>query len=79
MEGMIFIKPAVQGHVIRHPEKMQHLISQDGEWVVDSVIWQRKLIQGDVVLAEPPVEVKLEVKPESKSAAKQKSNKEGDE
>jgi hypothetical protein len=71
----IFIKPAVAGHVIRHPEKMLHKISQDGEWVESNSEWERKLLHGDVVLAEPPQSSKQE----TKSAVKQKLNKEGDE
>ncbi len=73
----IFIKPAVKGHVIRHPEKMQHIISQDGEWVVNSIHWQRKLLQGDVVLAQPRSTETHETI--QKPAVKQKSNSKGDE
>jgi len=71
----IFIKPAVAGHLVRHPEKMLHKISQEGEWVENNPEWERKLLQGEVVLAEPP----QASKPETKSAVKQKPNKEGDE
>lgn len=56
--AQIFIKPAVKGHVIRHPEKMQHIIDQDGEYVEDAPHWRRKILQGDVVLAEPPQQPK---------------------
>lgn len=54
----IFIKPAVAGHIVRHPEKMQHVIAQDGEWVESSMAWHRKIAHGDVVLCNPPSEVK---------------------
>lgn len=68
----IFVKPAVAGQLIRHPEKLSHAISAGGEWVVNSVLWQRKIMLGEVVIAEPQ-EVKQEVK------AVKKLNKEGDE
>jgi hypothetical protein len=71
----IFIKPRVAGQVIRHPEKMHHIISQQGEWVTNSFEWQRKLLQGDIVIAKPAPAAKQEIK----SAVKQKLNKEGDE
>lgn len=66
----IFIKPKVQGHIIRHPEKRKHIISQEGEWVEDSYEWQRKLIQGDIVECPPPSEEISE-----KASPKSKSNK----
>jgi hypothetical protein len=69
----IFIKPRIRGQIIRHPEKMQHIISQDGEWVVDSTLWQRKLLKGDVVITTPPETASI------KPAAKQKSKQQGDE
>lgn len=53
----IFIKPAVRGSIVRHPEKLNYKISQDGEWVNYSVQWQRYLNSGDVVQCEPPAEV----------------------
>ena len=52
----IFIKPASAGAVVRHPEKLNHIISQDGEWVTDSIQWQRYLRHGDVVTATPHIE-----------------------
>lgn len=71
----IFIRPAVHGHIIRHPEKMQHIISQEGEWVEDSMAWQRKLVHGDVVISQPPSEKQAATNPQSKKP----TAKEGDE
>lgn len=56
----IFIKPAA-GLKVRHVEKLAYFIAEDGEWVEDNLTWQRRINDGDVVLAEPP-KVKKEVK-----------------
>ncbi len=52
----IFVKPRLEGMVVRHPEKLDYKIPAEGEWVVNSIQWQRYLKHGDVVLAQPPVE-----------------------
>lgn len=80
-ESRIFIKPAVPGNVVRHPKKLNYVIKQEGEYVVNHREWRRMLKQGDIVLATPPTEStpepnkeKLE-KPTVKT--KDKLNKEG--
>lgn len=50
----IYIKPAVTGQIVRHPEKRAYVIPHEGDYVEDSTEWQRHLRHGDVVLAEPP-------------------------
>ncbi len=52
----IYVKPAKEGTVVRHPEKISHQLAQQGEWVVNSIQWQRYIKHGDVVIAQPPVE-----------------------
>ena len=47
----MFIKPAA-GLKVR--VDAGRLLAEEGEEVVDSVYWQRRLRDGDVVLAEPP-------------------------
>jgi hypothetical protein len=63
----IFVKPARDGAVVRHPEKLNHKLKPEGEWVTNSIQWQRYIKHGDVVLAQPPVETKVE-KPSKQSA-----------
>lgn len=70
--ALIFIKPAVAGNIVRHPEKLAYTIAQEGEYVEDSNQWQRYLRHGDVVLAEPP-----QIKEEKQTRQKQLS-KEGE-
>jgi hypothetical protein len=60
----IFVKPRLEGMVVRHPEKINHRLAQEGEWVVNSIQWQRYLKHGDVVLAQPPVEQPVKAKAE---------------
>jgi Protein of unknown function (DUF2635). len=52
----IFVKPAKEGAIVRHPEKLNHKLKPEGEWVMNSIQWQRYLKHGDVVVAQPPVE-----------------------
>jgi hypothetical protein len=63
--NMIFIKPAIPGSIVRHPEKINYKISQEGEFVENSIQWQRYLRDGDVVLAEPPIEKNKDSKPKT--------------
>ncbi len=58
----IYIKPAKAGLLVRHPEKLSHRIPPEGEWVTESLEWQRYLDAGDVVLAEGPSENPPEAK-----------------
>ena len=52
----IFVKPAVDGVVIRHPEKIGHKLKLEGEWVVNSIQWQRYIKHGDVIVSQPSSE-----------------------
>jgi hypothetical protein len=53
---MLFVKPA-PGLLVRDPLHMTP-IPAEGRSVPDITYWHRMIIQGDVVLAEPPVEPK---------------------
>jgi hypothetical protein len=50
----IYVKPAVAGAIVRHPEKINFILPPEGAEVVNSSQWQRYLRDGDVVLASPP-------------------------
>ena len=50
----IFVKPARAGLIVRHPEKLSHILDEKGEWVTPSAQWDRYIKVGDVVKAEPP-------------------------
>lgn len=50
----VFVKPAVPGQVVRNPENMRHVLSDEGEFVEHTVLWERKIMQGDVLVSEPP-------------------------
>jgi trehalose utilization protein len=67
----IFVKPAVDGAVIRHPEKVSHVLNSQGEWVVNSIQWQRYIKHGDVVVANPPQEQVSEKSSKSTKAGAQ--------
>lgn len=69
----IYIKPAIAGHIIRHPEKLAYIIPEEGDYVEHTTQWERYLRHGDIVLAEPPSSP-LPEKPVNKKL----SNTEGD-
>jgi hypothetical protein len=71
----IFVKPAKVGAVVRHPEKPQHKLAQQGEWVVLSNQWRRYLRNGDVVEVTPPNQENPSDKPEEKIEEKQSKKK----
>jgi Protein of unknown function (DUF2635). len=75
----IFIKPAVAGQIIRHPQKLNYRIKQEGEWVKNSREWERMLLQGDIVLAQPPVvaPAKQQEKQEKPAVKQKEINKQG--
>lgn len=50
----IFIKPAVSGAHVPDPHTHRGL-KAEGEWKPATEYWLRRLSQGDVVEAEPPV------------------------
>lgn len=54
----IFVRPAVAGVLVRHPEKLSHVISQDGEWVNRTTQIERYLRVGDLVEATEPKQTK---------------------
>lgn len=56
----IFIKPGRPGLIVRHPEKLEHIINEEGEFVIRSPQWDRYLKYGDVVRVEPPKKTKGE-------------------
>lgn len=51
MSKQIFVRPA-PGLVIRHPEKLSHILSSEGEFVTESIDWHRYINAGDVTLIE---------------------------
>jgi hypothetical protein len=60
MTNKLFIKPAVEGSVVRQPDRAMKPLDAAGEWVVDNEFWQRRLLLKDVVEAKPPKEPKAE-------------------
>lgn len=58
----IFVKPAREGLIVRHPEKMKHVLSQEGEWVTSSNQWLRYIAHGDVIEVAPPEAQAVKVK-----------------
>ncbi len=52
----LFVKPAVEGAMVRQPDRDMTPLSQDGAWVADTMFWRRRILLGDVVEAEPPTE-----------------------
>lgn len=62
----IFVKPARDGAVVRHPDKLSHRLKPEGEWVEYSIQWQRYLDHGDVIEAVPPEKPAKTEKPAAK-------------
>lgn len=56
----IFVKPSRKGLIVRHPEKMQHVLPEQGEWVNRSTQWLRYISNGSVIEVAPP---EVEAKP----------------
>lgn len=54
MKTRIFVKPAVEGSVVYQPDRDMRPLDAAGEWVANSLLWQRMIINGDVVEATPP-------------------------
>lgn len=54
MKTRIFVKPAVEGSVVYQPDRDMRPLDAAGEWVANSLMWQRMIINGDVVEATPP-------------------------
>lgn len=54
----IFIKPAKDGAVVRIPERGNRQLKAEGEFVVPSNYWIRRLSHGDVKEATPPAPAK---------------------
>jgi hypothetical protein len=56
----LFIKPKVPGTVVRRPDREGQPLPEDGAWVDASGgnanYWHARLLNGDVVEAEPPRE-----------------------
>lgn len=51
---MIFVKPKA-GLKIRHPEKLDQVLPEEGSWVAESIAWKRMINDGDVLLDESKV------------------------
>ena len=47
----IFVTPK-KDVLVRHPENLQHALKAEGEWVYDSVQWQRYIRFGDVTVSQ---------------------------
>ncbi len=49
----MFVKPAVEGALIRIPERDMRPLSAEGEEVPETQFWFRRILFGDVVKVEP--------------------------
>lgn len=67
----MFVKPSSPGLVVRDPVTMERL-PDNGRDVPNNSYWQRRIIDGDVVLvtATPKAEKKIELKEKSGGEAK---------
>jgi hypothetical protein len=57
MNGAIFVKPAIEGALVRQADRDMRPLPAEGAWVADTFLWRRLLGKGVVVEATPPVEV----------------------
>jgi hypothetical protein len=64
MTGQIFVKPAVDGALVRRPHREFTPLPQGGDFVPDNMYWRRRILHGDVIEATPP-----EPAPEAPAAA----------
>ncbi len=61
----MFVKPAVEGSLVRIPERDMRPLNAEGEEVPENSFWHRRILQGDVIQVS---------KHESKSTAYHKEN-----
>jgi hypothetical protein len=69
----IFVKPAREGLIVRHPEKMKHVLAPEGEWVNRSNQWLRYIAHGDVIEVAPPEAQAVKAKRATKPAKQVKA------
>lgn len=65
----IYLKP-VAGRANPDPDKGGVLLPAKGDWVPSTMYWQRRIIAGDAVLAEPEDVPLVETPPVKKAGAK---------
>jgi Protein of unknown function (DUF2635) len=53
----LFVKPAVEGNTVRIPEREMKPMEPTGEWVINNMYWQARLLNRDVVRVDPPAEI----------------------
>lgn len=53
MSEQIYVKP-LPGLLIRRPEKNHAHLPPEGDFVPKDAFWTRRLLDGDVIAAEPP-------------------------
>lgn len=53
MTGKIFVKPAVDGALVRQADRDMRPLPAEGAWVADTMLWRRLILTGDVVEVEP--------------------------
>jgi hypothetical protein len=69
----MFVKPKVPGTTVRQIDHDMQPLPQGGAWVVASSFWQSRLLNGDVIEAEPPSEIiSDEMRRRAESAARDK-------
>lgn len=49
-EGQIFVKPKNKKLIVRHPGMVTRILKPEGEWVRDSIEWQRLIRDKDVTV-----------------------------
>ena len=50
----LFLKPAVEGFIVRFPGNRDRILKQKGEYVRANTFWRRRLRGGDVIKVETP-------------------------
>lgn len=53
MTGKIFVKPAVDGALVRQADRDMRPLPAEGAWVADTMLWRRLILTGDVVETAP--------------------------
>ncbi len=67
----VFVVPA-EGAQVRKLENMKTFVKPEGEFVSLNIFYRRRVNRGELIISEPPKEVKKE-EPEKKKSSKNKS------
>ena len=73
MKAPLYLKPAVEGQIVRDPESMR-VLAKNGSKVPDTPFWRRRLADRSAVSVEPPAKTVTKPQTTAKPASKPQSS-----